>query len=133
MLTVRQYIDASGNAAAALPDETHRSLPIPSGTGGTASIAFLFCPEAYGDDMKLLLTTPEYVAHLAAGDGRVLSVQAVVPADLGQRHTPGQVIGGWGVEAIEGTPEQIGEMWQRLLSLYGVILPAFLSGARTAT
>jgi hypothetical protein len=126
MLTVRQYIDTSGKAAVALPDETHRSLPVPSGPAGKATIAFLFCPEAYGEDMKLLLTTPEYVAYLAVDDGHVLRMQAVTPADFGLRHAPGQVIGGWGVEAIEGTPEQIGEMWQRLLSLYEVILPAFV-------
>lgn len=130
MLNVEQLRSAGQRAARCLPTETRLTLPTPVGPIGRARMGILAVPEAFGTDRKLRFATPAYLIYLAPEDGQLLQMKAVEPSDFGQPHQPGEIIGGWGVDELPNTPDEITQMWRDLIAALDVLIPVYLENRR---
>ena len=128
---IREIIGlAETGPAASLPDETHRSYPIPLPvTGGSLRVAFVFAPSQLQRGVGLLLSAPSFVAILSATTGEVLEKGPVTPADLGVRNKPGEVLGPFGLPPRMSAEEYAKER-ERLYDAYDVVLTAWAAGRR---
>jgi hypothetical protein len=128
---IREMIGlAQTGPAAALPDETHQSYPIPvPASGGSIRIAFLFAPSHLQRGVGLVLAAPNYAAFLSAATGEVLEKGAVTPADLGVRNKAGEVLGPFVLPA-RMSGEDYAKEREHLYDAYDVLLAAWASGQR---
>jgi hypothetical protein len=126
MLTVDQLRHAVMIPARSLVDETHFTIPMPVGPPKSRRIGVLACPETLVPDRKLRFLAPDYVIYLSADDGQFLQMKAVEPSDFGQSHQPGELIGGWGVDQLPNTPDEISQMWKDWIATIDRLLPVYL-------
>ncbi len=130
MLSVTQLRDAAEIPLRALPDETRIGLPTPVGPSGKAHIGFLCYPETLSPKKKLEFLAPNYLILLSPDDGHLIQMKAIQPSDFGQPHQPDDVIGGWGVDRLSNTPEEITRMWNDLIAALDELLPVYVENRR---
>lgn len=130
MLQADQLRSAARLPARSLCVETRLALPIPVRTAGRCLIAILAARESFGQDRKLRFVAPDYVIYLDPEDGHLIQMKAVEPSDFGQPHQPGEIIGGWGVNELPNTPDEITQMWKNLIAALDVLLPVYVEDRR---
>lgn len=126
---VRALIEvARMQPGAALPTETHRSLPIPTRGQDRLNVTFLFVPSRAEAFRGLRLFAPSHLGVIDARDARFELLRTVRIEEVGLRAAPAD---GLGVFAIpEGvTKEEFTARRERLLDAYDRVLPMFASRA----
>jgi len=123
---------AKRQPAAALPNETHQSYPIPLIKAGRLRIAFLYCPSHLSPGEGLLLRAPSYFAEIDAQTGTFEELREIQPGEFGQGHAPGEVIGKFALS--EGlSQEEFLEKKNQLYKHYDLLLPAFVASTASVS
>jgi hypothetical protein len=124
-LAVQDLIAAAATPAAALPDETHQSFPIPIHVPAGYRVAFMFCRSNVTMKIGLRLMPPSYVAELDAVTGKPIRMWHVSPSDFGRADPEHQFLGRYDMLPDGRTPEQYHELRAKLLVVYDVLIPVF--------
>jgi hypothetical protein len=115
-------------SGAVMPPMSHQSLPIPSPGMKGLRVAFLYCTATIIKPKEgLQMQTPAYVACLDAETGKFEEIKAIVPAEYGQKHQAGEVIGSCLTPPERLLPEYLTKQ-VKLFEAYDALLPPFAAG-----
>jgi hypothetical protein len=106
-----------------VPEQSRQSLPVPARRGGRLQVAFMYNPTLTRPG-RSWMAPPDAVAWLDPVSGALAAVTAVTPADFGQQHPPGEMLGEF--QLPQGlTADQYLDLRQRLFPLYDLLLSAW--------